>query len=125
MTPTFQTVLNTEILKIMDALDSRDYDRAYGCLKTLISVLNPLHSKEFIKNDLAHIDSQLAKAQQQKSVDTYQMLRIQHSARQRILREHVRPLFCKVMAKLHEKGYLEKKALQPHAKGSGRLKTGE
>lgn len=109
ITPLFQAELTKQIGKITDALDDGNLNRAYNCTKTLIVMLNPTDSKQFWTNDVNHIEKKLNKVFKQKSVDSYQALRLQHSGKQKVLQEHVRSLFWKVMTQLHTGGYLEQR----------------
>lgn len=108
ITPTFQTVLNTQLKKFMDALDYGDLFTAYVILKTLIDALRPTDREALLCNDVSHIDKQILKAMQIKDVDLYTTRRVRKATVKRIIRENIRGLFRKVMTKLHEGGYLEK-----------------
>ena len=123
VTPTFQSVLNHQIRKIVDSLDAGDPIDSFLKIRTLILMLNPTDSRYFMENDVKRIHSKIQKAQRQKSVDLYQTRRTQAHSVRSILRQHILDLFYKVMTRLHEGGYLEKKPLKPRAKGPSRLRT--
>jgi len=108
ITITFQNVLNLQLKKIMDAIDTGNHQEAYTSLKTLITTLRPEDSDLLIKNDLAHIDGELGRAGSIESVDLVQTGRKRRRGKDMIYRTYVRDLFLKVMRKLHEGGYLEK-----------------
>lgn len=113
VTPTFQSVLNRQLAKIMDAIDAGNLRAGYGMLKTLIATLNPKDSKKFMENDVAHIDAEIGEALKHKNIDLYQTRRIHVVSVNTILRKHLRTLFWKVMTRLHEGGYLEKQPVKP------------
>ncbi len=121
MTPTYQSVLNRQLAKIMDAIDYGDLNTGYGMLKTLICSLNPKDSEHFLENDVKHIDSEIAKIMSRRTIDAYQTKRTQKWHVDNLLRSRMLPLFHQVMVRLHLGGYLEKQPIQPKAKGPGRL----
>ena len=122
ITVTFQTVLNRNLIRATDALNDGDL---WGCLQTLrttIGLLKKEHSKPLLENEVAHIDAEINKAMGITRFDLYWTRRTQNVAVKRILQRELYPLFRKLTDLLHTKGYLEKKPVQPRAKGSGRLR---
>lgn len=106
ITATFQAVLNTQLLKVMGAIDAGNTFDAYTTLQTLIDSLNPIHTKELRKDVLA-INKRINKALGLHGVDLYQTRRIRKSTAETVTKAETRSLFRKVMTILHEKGYLE------------------
>lgn len=120
ITPTFQMVLNKQIGKIMDAIDEGNVELAYVCIKTLIDSLKPADRDDLLKNDVEPIDEQLRKVGSGESIDYYTGLLRASKEQENILYDNIRPLYRKVMTKLHKGRYLEQH-LRPRAKGDGRL----
>jgi len=106
VTPTFLAVLNTQIIKVMVAIDAGNTFQAYTSLQTLIDALNPVHTKE-LREDIKKIDARINQALRLEGVDLTQTRRIQKSTAESVTKQNTRRLFRKVMAILHEKGYLE------------------
>ncbi len=119
ITPTFQAVLNSQLKKVTDALDSGEPINSFIKLRTLIMLLNPKDRKELMENDVAHIHAEVNRAMRTEGVDLYMTRRKRNSQVRSTLRRHLLELFTKVMTKLHDGGYLEKQAVQPRAKGKG------
>lgn len=108
ITPTFQAVLNSQLKKVTDALDSGSPIDSFIKLRTLIMLLNPKDRKEMMENDVAHIHAEVNRAMRTEGVDLY-MTRRKRTVRVRsTLRRHLLELFTKVMTKLHDGGYLER-----------------
>lgn len=107
ITPTYQAVLNSQLKKVTDALDSGDVMDSFVKLKTLIGILNPKHRDPLLNNEVAHIQKELNKAVQQRGVDQYQTWLLHGSSTRSVLQRHLWDLFLKVMTQLHEGGYLE------------------
>jgi hypothetical protein len=125
ITPTFQAVLNKQLAKVTDALDAGNPIDTFIKIRTLILLLNPTDQKELMENDVAHIHAEVDRAMRIESVDLYMTRRKRNSQVRSTLRRHLLELFRKVMAKLHDGGYLEKQAVQPRAKGKGRIRINE
>jgi len=113
-------VLNTEIRNVMDAMDEGNVEQAYVCIKTLIDALKPIDRDDLLKNDVEPIDEELRKIGDGESIDYYTGLLRASKDQENILYKNIRPLFRKVMTKLHQGNYLEQH-LRPRAKGDGRL----
>jgi len=107
ITATFQHVLNMQIAKAMNAIDEGDTFDAYTTLQTLIDSLNPKDTVE-LRKDIKAIDDRINKALRLEGVDLVQTRRIQKSTAANVTKQHTRRLFRKVMAILHEGGYLER-----------------
>lgn len=107
ITPTYQSVLNHNLLALTDSLNNSDFGNSYERLRTLIYLMNPKDQKDFIENELNHIEAELKKARSIEGVDLYNQRRNRNFATERILRRRVLPLFQKVMERLHKGGYLE------------------
>ncbi len=125
ITPTFQAVLNSQLKKTTDALDAGDPIDSFIKLRTLIMLLNPTDRTELMENDVAHIHTEVNRAMKTEAVDLYTTRRKRTSQVRSTLRRHLLELFTKVMTKLHEGGYLEKQAVQPRARGKGRIRINE
>jgi hypothetical protein len=125
ITPTFQAVLNSQLKKVTDALDSGAPVDSFIKLRTLIMLLNPKDRKELMENDVAHIHAEVNRAMRTEGVDLYTTRRKRTRQVRSTLRRHLLELFTKVMTKLHDGGYLEKQGVQPRAKGKGRIRINE
>jgi len=119
ITPTFQMVLNKQIGKIMDAIDEGNVELAYVCTKTLIDSLKPEDRDSLLKNDVKLIDDQLQKVGGGESIDYYMGLLRASKEQENILYKNIRPLYRKVMTKLHNGKYLEKSSRYLYAKDFG------
>jgi len=106
ITPTFQAVLNQELAKVMSAIDEGNTFQAYTSLQTLIDALNPEHTKD-LRKEILTIDKKINVALGLEGVDLTQTRRIQKTTAESVTKRHTRTLFRKVMAVLHDKGYLE------------------
>lgn len=107
ITPTYQAVLNKQLGKVTDAIDGGDPIDAFIKLRTLIMLLNPTHREDLLKNDVAHIHTQISEAMKVQRIDLYQQRRLQTQNVQNILRQRILNLFLKTMQILHDGGYLE------------------
>lgn len=121
VTPTFQAVLNFNLLGIMESFNSNSPVQTYMRIRTLIFSLKQEHQKEFLENDLTHIDGLISRVLEVESVDLYQTRWRHAKAVRSILRANLPGLFQKVMALLHREGYLEKQPVTPKKPSRERL----
>lgn len=106
ITPLYQGELTKQMGKVLDCWNNGYLYEMYVALQGLIGILNPDDRKELMKNDLPHIEEELNKASKQRGMDLYWTREKRRNATLRVLRENLFNLLLKVMATLHEKGYL-------------------
>lgn len=123
ITPTFSTVLNSNLLTFTEKLNEGFLFDSYEVLKTIVDMLKEEDQKELRNNGFDEVDRQLGEALKLESVDLYTTRQKRRRASETIVRRNIRNLFRKVMLQLHRKGYLEKKGVQPRAKGPSRLRV--
>ena len=106
ITPLLQAELTKQLGKVTDALDNDDLNRAFRCVKTLITI-SPPKVKSQVTGDLDLVEAQIEKARRISKVDLKQTRTAQRFQITGILRREIRPLFNLVMNLLYEGGYLE------------------
>lgn len=106
ITPLLQAELTKQLGKVTDALDNDDLNRAFRCVKTLITI-SPPKVKMQVVADLDLVEAQIEKARCISRVDLKQTRTAQRFQITSILRKEIRPLFNLVMNLLYEGGYLE------------------
>jgi len=121
LTPTFQSVLNTNLLMATERLNNGTLFEAYEIIRTIIDMLKEEDRKPLVENDVTHINAKIRIAMRIQSVDLYQTRRKQRGLIQNVLRQNVRPLFRKLMLTLHTQGYLEKQRLGPRRPSTSHL----
>lgn len=106
ITPILQARLLAETDKVCDALDDNDLDRAYRCLKTLITICPPEVQDKGIIEELNELDDAILKAKKTTDVDETTRRRARGRAIMRVYAERVRPLFWKTFRALYDGNYL-------------------
>lgn len=109
ITPTYQSVLNKQLGKVTDAIDSGDPVDAFIKLRTLIILLNPKDRDPLLKNEVSHIHERVRQVTRRRKIDVYDQRRTQKANVTSVLRTHILDLYSKTMTVLHEGGYLEKR----------------
>lgn len=107
ISPIFQQVLNKQIAKIMDAIDSGNVELAYVCCKTLIDGLDPKDRNRLLEEIVNPVDEQLQKVGNGESTDYYTGLIKASKEEENILYKNIRNVFRHVMGTLHDGGYLQ------------------
>ena len=121
ITPTYQAVLNKNLLEATEALNRGDVYHAFLIIKTIIIMLNPRDRDELMESHVKTIQVEVAKAMKTTGVDLYWTRNHRNRAVLKVLREHVYGLFEEVMSKLHEGGYLERLPVKPKYPSRDRL----
>lgn len=107
ITPLFQTELNKQLGKVLECWNNGLLYEMHIALQGLIGLLNPEDSGPLLENDVVHIEKEMGNAMKQRGVDLYWTREMQRVGVVRVLRTNLFNLFLKVMALLHQKGYLE------------------
>jgi len=84
-------------------------------------VATPIDVKEVLWDDKKQIEKDLNQAYRTAGVDWYTRQQNRNRAARRVANYYIEPFFDKVTRLLDEKGWLERGALRPRAKGHGRL----
>jgi len=94
-----------------------------GALLELLKlvVATPTDVKDKLWEDKKKIEKDLDKAYRTQGVDWYTRQQNRNRAARRVANYYIEPFFDKVTRLLDEKGWLERGALRPRAKGHGKL----
>ncbi|MDH5690373.1 MAG: hypothetical protein OEY81_02955 [Candidatus Bathyarchaeota archaeon] len=108
LTPTFQAVLNRNLIRITDFFAEGNMFGAYFSLKITVGLLKKSDRADLDKK-LESIEEQIKKAMKRHHIDLALARESKYKGVVQILRKNLYDVFLELMEVLHSKGYLEKK----------------
>lgn len=108
LTPTFQAVLNRNLIRITDFFAEGNMFGAYFSLKITVGLLKKSDRADLDKK-LESIEEQIKKAMKKHHIDLALARESKYKGVVQILRKNLYDVFLELMEVLHSKGYLEKK----------------
>ena len=123
ITATFQAVLNKQLGKIMDAIDTMHPLFAYSCCKTLVVALSPKDRDKLLKAWIKPLDAEIKKVTSQRGLDLTTQRHGQKKSARDVLSENIYDLFQDIMEVLHKGRYLVIQPIGPIKQKPGRIRT--
>lgn len=113
ITPTFSAVLNSNLLRLTEALNDGDGLRAYAVFRTVVNMLKAKHQKFLEENGYGRVKELVEIAKKVEDVDDYTGEIARSRAIDNIIGLNMRTLFRTLMLQLHAGHYLENEAVGP------------
>lgn len=107
ITPTFQMVINSQLNKIMEALNNGNVWYAFDCIKTLVDSLRPEDREKLREKYIDPTEKLLSSSTGSRNVDFYSRMLATHKVRDGLLFRRIRIIHRALCSTLHTGGYLE------------------